>query len=409
MLTLDQLHAQLASGELAGARHIRLSDGLTCFPPALYELAGTLESLDLSGNRLTALPDDFTRFSRLRILFGSGNPFTELPRVLGRMPQLEMVGFKACRITHVSADSLPPRLRWLILTDNRISALPAALGERARLQKLMLACNRLDTLPGSLAQCGRLELLRIAGNRFEAVPPVVFALPSLAWLALAGNPMTQKSEQLALAAHEGKAFFHQDLQVHELLGEGASGHIHRASHFRSGAERAMALKVFKAGQTSDGTPQSELAAGLSAGRHPQLLTPLAAVHGCPGGALAMALPLLASAMQPLAGPPSLQSCTRDVYAADARFAPAAARRLLDGLRGAVAHLHGRGLLHGDLYAHNILWNPATGDMVLSDFGAAALLHELPEKQAAQLQQIELRALRHLEAEVQARIATPSRS
>ena len=83
MLTLDQLHAQLASGELAGARHIRLSDGLTRFPPALYELAGTLESLDLSGNRLTALPDDFTRFSRLRILFGSGNPMHDIRNLIG--------------------------------------------------------------------------------------------------------------------------------------------------------------------------------------------------------------------------------------------------------------------------------------------------------------------------------------
>jgi hypothetical protein len=404
MLTLDQLHAQLASGKLAGARHIRLSDGLTRFPPALYELADTLETLDLSGNRLTALPDDFARFSRLRILFASGNPFTELPRVLGHMPRLEMVGFKACTIQEVSADSLPPQLRWLILTDNRIRTLPHALGERTRLQKLMLACNRLDTLPDNLAQCGRLELLRIAGNRFQAIPPVVFELPELAWLALAGNPMTQKSEQLALAAHAGKAFLHQDLQVHELLGEGASGHIHRAIHARSSVEQAVALKVFKAGQTSDGTPQSELAAGLAAGRHPQLLTPLAAVQGCPGDALAMALPLLPPGMLPLAGPPSLQSCTRDVYAADACFEPEAARRLLDGLRGAVAHLHGRGLLHGDLYAHNVLWNPATGEAVLSDFGAAALLHELPERQMTQLQQIELRALRHLEVEVQARTA-----
>jgi serine/threonine protein kinase len=40
---------------------------------------------------------------------------------------------------------------------------------------------------------------------------------------------------------------------------------------------------------------------------------------------------------------------------------------------ALAHLHQRGVLHGDVYAHNILWNPATGDALLSDFGAATLL------------------------------------
>ena len=113
MLTLEQFHSGLANGSLARAHHIRLSDGLTEFPAALYQLAETLEILDLSGNQLTTLPDDLTRFARLRILFASNNPFSELPRVLGRMPQLEMVGFKACRIEHVPEDSLPPRLRWL--------------------------------------------------------------------------------------------------------------------------------------------------------------------------------------------------------------------------------------------------------------------------------------------------------
>ena len=400
MLTLDQLHSQIADGRLAKARHIRLSDALTAFPQALYALADTLEVLDLSGNQLSTLPDDLTRLPKLRILFASNNPFTELPRVLGRMPQLEMVGFKACQIRSVPADSLPPRLRWLILTDNQISQLPDTLGQRPRLQKLMLACNQLRDLPASLAQCQNLELLRISGNGFTSLPDVALQLPQLAWLALAGNPMTQKSEQLALDGRALAAISYQNLRIADLLGEGASGHIYRAVH--TGDGQALALKVFKAGQTSDGTPQSELAAGLSAGTHPHVLTPLARVDGQPGGKLAMALPLLPAQWLPLAGPPSLDSCTRDVYAAHARFGRAAAMRMLAGIRSALAHLHTQGLLHGDLYAHNILWNPATGESVLSDLGAAALLHDLPAAQRAQLQQIELRALRVLEQEVQAR-------
>ncbi len=401
MLTLAQFHCGLADGSLAHAHHIRLSDGLTAFPEALYALADTLEILDLSGNQLTHLPDDLTRFRKLRILFASDNPFTELPRVLGRMPQLEMVGFKACQIRDVPADSLPAQLRWLILTDNQITELPSTLGERPRLQKLMLACNQLQALPASLAQCQQLELLRISSNQFTAIPDVVLQLPHLAWLALAGNPITQKSEQLARASRALEGISYQNLQVGALLGEGASGHIYRA--VRSPDGQAVALKVFKAGQTSDGTPQSELAAGLAAGQHPHLLTPLAPVTNHPDGKLAMALPLLPDGLQPMAGPPSFASCTRDVYAQGARFAPHAATRLLACIRDALAHLHGRGILHGDLYAHNILWNPATGDATLSDLGAAALLHDLPTQQKAQLLQMELRALRLLEQELQARI------
>ena len=400
MLTLKQFHSQLAEGTLAGSRHLRISDALTEFPQALYALADSLEILDLSGNQLSQLPADLPRFKKLRILFASNNPFTELPAVLGQMPELEMVGFKACQIAHVPGQSLPLRLRWLILTDNRLQELPESIGQCARLQKLMLSCNQLQQLPKGLVRCQKLELLRIASNRFEQLSELIFALPQLAWLAMAGNPITQKSELLALDEHGAEAISYQNLQLGEKLGEGASGHIYRASH----AGHDLALKVFKAAHTSDGTPQSELAAGLAAGSHPNLLTPLGPVSDLPEQQLAMAMPLLPAAMQALAQPPSFDSCTRDVYAADQRFSPQAAQHLLQGVQSAVAHLHARGVLHGDLYAHNILWNAATGEAMLSDFGAAALLQSLPPKQIAQLQQIELRALRHLTAEVQARMA-----
>ncbi|QXZ08414.1 hypothetical protein KUF54_09875 [Comamonas sp. Y33R10-2] len=398
MLTLKQFHSQLADGTLASARHIQLSDSLTEFPQALYALADSLEVLDLSGNQLTQLPGDLTRFKKLRILFASGNPFTELPAVLGQMPALEMVGFKACRIEHVPANSLPPRLRWLILTDNRLQTLPDTLGQCPRLQKLMLSCNQLRSLPSSLAQCQKLELLRIASNQFEQLPEVIFELPALAWLAMAGNPMTQKSELQVLESPALELIFYQNLQIHELLGQGASGHIYRASH----GNQSLALKLFKAAHTSDGTPQSELAAGLAIGQHPQLLTPLAQVLGAPDGQLATALPLLDASMQPLAGPPSFDSCTRDVYGAEQKFSPFAAQRLLQAMQSALTQLHVRGVLHGDFYAHNILWNAATGDAMLSDFGAAAMTEALPKAQVAQLQQIELRALRHLHQEIQTR-------
>ena len=404
MQSLDEFQQQLRSGQLKGARQIKLYAGLEQFPAELFELADSLEILDLSNNQLSQLPEDLWRFHKLRILFASNNPFAELPAVLGRCPQLEMLGFKACRIAHVPAQSLPPRLRWLILTDNQLGELPEELGQCTRLQKLMLSCNQLTALPGSLAHCRQLELLRIASNRFTQLPEVIWQLPQLAWLAMAGNPMTQKSELLEPVNRAQKAIFYQNLQLHEELGQGASGHIYRATLQGSHQpHQSIAVKVFKAAHTSDGTPQSELAAGLAAGQHPHLLTPLAAVTGHPQQQLAMALPLLASELQVLAGPPSFDSCTRDVYAAGALFTSAAAEKLLHSVRSALAHLHGLGIVHGDLYAHNILWNPATGDAVLSDLGAACLTHELPQKQMAQLQQIELRALRHLEEEIQARI------
>ena len=79
MHTLEQLRR----GELAGARRLDLSAGLTELPDEILSLADSLEVLNLSGNRLRHLPDWLPRLGKLRILFCSDNPFEKVPVVLG--------------------------------------------------------------------------------------------------------------------------------------------------------------------------------------------------------------------------------------------------------------------------------------------------------------------------------------
>jgi hypothetical protein len=370
MHTLEQLR----SGALAGTRRLDLSCGLTELPPEVFDLADTLEVLNLTGNRLHELPPDLGRLQRLKIVFCSSNDFTHLPESLGDCPALEMVGFKANRIQQVPAAALPPKLRWLILTDNAIEQLPAELGQRPALQKLMLAGNLLDALPPGLANAQRLELLRLSANRFTELPGWLTELPRLAWLALAGNPLGwQRTEPAPLPRMAWDR-----LRLAERLGEGASGHIHRA-HLEDAPGDALALKLFKGAVTSDGLPEHELAACQAAGQHPALCTPSAELDGHPEGARGMLLPLLPPELVNLAGPPSFDSCTRDVYAPGFTMPAGAALRLARTMAGALAHLHQRGVMHGDFYAHNILWNPASGDAMLSDLGGATLL---PDDQPA---------------------------
>jgi Leucine-rich repeat (LRR) protein len=54
---------------------IRIRENLTRFPDEILEYQDTLELLDLSGNRLSALPDALAGFERLRVLFLSDNDF----------------------------------------------------------------------------------------------------------------------------------------------------------------------------------------------------------------------------------------------------------------------------------------------------------------------------------------------
>ncbi|MDB5930590.1 MAG: protein kinase [Polaromonas sp.] len=413
MTTLEQLR----SGALAGSRRLTLSCGLTRFPPEIFSLADTLEILDLSNNALAALPDGLARLHRLRIIFCSNNRFTELPAVLGRCPALTMIGFRANQISRVPAAALPPALRWLVLTDNRIGELPAGIGGCTELQKLMLAGNRLQALPPEMATCTRLELLRIAANRFDALPGWLLALPRLAWLGFAGNPLSHLAEadeaaQAAEAAAQGELpparIDWRSLALQQPLGEGASGVIHQAVWQRGERSQPVAVKLFKGAMTSDGLPQSEMAACLGAGAHPNLI----AVHGQiahhPAGASGLVMALVAPRFRSLSAPPSLASCTRDIYEGGTQFTLDAVLRLAGGMVSAMRQLQARGILHGDLYAHNILY-AEDGQALLGDFGAASLFAADGGAQALALERIEVRAFACLLEELLARCKLPAGS
>ncbi|KUG08585.1 protein kinase [Solirubrum puertoriconensis] len=388
MHTLEQLR----TGQLAGATRLDLSCGLTEFPREIFDLADTLEILNLSGNALSALPADLGRLHRLRILFCSDNQFTAVPEVLGQCPQLSMVGFKANRIRTLPAAALPPQLRWLILTDNELEELPAEIGNCTQLQKLMLAGNRLRHLPETLAQCTGLELLRIAANRFEALPEWLLQMPRLAWLAYAGNPFADRIEEAAVARRPIVGIDWATLQLEQQLGEGASGIIHRARWQPElpAPQAEVAVKLFKGAVTSDGLPHSEMAACISAGAHPNLIAVAGKIQQHPAGAEGLVLQLIEPRFGNLAGPPSFATCTRDVYAAGTRFSLPEVLRIALGIASAVRHLHSRGILHGDLYAHNILVAEG-GECLLGDFGAACFFDPSDEATAQALQQVEARA------------------
>jgi hypothetical protein len=382
MHTLEQLR----SGALAGTRRLDLSCGLTELPQEVFALADTLKVLNLSGNRLRDLPHQLPRLHKLQVVFASDNDFTALPEVLGDCPALHMVGFKANRIAHVPAAALPPALRWLTLTDNAIGHLPTELGQRPALQKLMLAGNRLQALPDSLQNAQRLELLRVSANRLSQVPGWLTELPRLSWLALAGNPMGW----VCPAGPELPRIAWPNLTHGPLLGEGASGHIYQVQ--ASAWPQPLALKLFKGEMTSDGLPEDELAACLAAGQHPVLTTPVARLTGHPAQAQGLLMPLIPAAHINLAGPPSLQSCTRDVYPPGFQLSAALALRIACDVAGAVAHLHQRGVMHGDLYAHNILIDPVHGQARLGDFGAATRLPTDQPELCQSLLALEVRAL-----------------
>jgi Protein tyrosine and serine/threonine kinase/Leucine rich repeat len=398
METIDLLR----SGQLQGMKRLDLAAGLTEFPIEIFDLADSLEILNLSDNKLRSLPADLGRLHKLKIIFLSNNDFEEVPKVLADCPNLSMVGFKSNKIRVLGENILPLNVRWLILTDNQLERLPNSIGRLEKLQKLMLAGNQLRSLPDEMVACQNLELIRLAANRLESLPSWLFSLPRLSWLAYAGNPCC-----VANLSPTVSTIPWADLTLADTLGEGASGVISQGV-WQSPAQPQtdVAIKIFKGAMTSDGSPADEMNACIAAGGHPHLVGALGKIIDRPDNRSGLILSLIPPDYQNLGNPPSLDSCTRDTYAVNTSFSIETVLRIAIGIASAAAHLHFQGIMHGDLYAHNILVNES-GHSLLGDFGAASSYDRSDEIAGAALEKLEVRAFGCLLEDLLERVQVPS--
>lgn len=380
---------QLRNGQLAGIQRLQLSEQLTKLPREILTLSDSLEILDVSNNLLCELPEWLTELTQLKIVFASNNRFTRLPLVLGQCERLEMVGFKSNQIVRVAEESLPEQLRWLILTDNQIEQLPESLGHRPRLQKLALAGNKITALPKSFKNLLNLELVRLSANQLDVFPQVLLELPKLAWMAFAGNPFCERLSHNESVPQISSASY----SMNHVLGQGASGVISHANwldkDFDFPAE--VAVKVFKGEVTSDGYPQDELQACLQAGHHTNLVKSIAQVNE--DNHLALVMELIPSDYFNLGLPPTLDTCTRDVFKSEFTLDVEKIEHIVDQMLNVFSHLHDNKVCHGDLYAHNVLIN-TQGEMIFGDFGAASVYDYLTDAQQQGVRRVEARALSH---------------
>lgn len=377
----------LQSGQLVGAKRLKLSAGLTAIPPEIFALADSLEILDLANNRLQALPDEFACLHNLKIVFLSHNDFEVFPEILAHCPRLSMIGLKANRLRVLGAQSLPPTIRWLILTDNQLEQIPGSIAACLRLQKLMLAGNRLRSLPGDLVACQNLELLRISANQLTHLPEELLTLPRLSWLAYAGNPLCEK---ILTTMPDLPKIHWTDLTFGATLGEGASGVTYKAIWQQAGQAVEVAVKLFKGGITSDGFPSDEMRAGMLAGTHPNLVQGLGQLCHHPDNVAGLVFAFIPADYKILGHPPDFETCTRDTFPTAQTFALPVLLQIARGVAAAAAHLHAKGILHGDLYAHNTLVN-SSGNCLLGDFGAASFYDATNQPLGRALERIEVRA------------------
>lgn len=358
----------------------------------------SLTKLNLPGCGLSSLPSNFqSQLPNLSILFCPNNHFKELPPVIGSCPRLQMVSFKSNGMLSIHPDSLQPQLRWLILTDNSLTTIPPEIGRLPLLQKLMLSGNQIKEIPSEISNCRNLELVRLASNKLATPPMALLELPNLAWVGLSSNPflseITAKQEEQGLFSSL-PVLSDPILEKEDdgnILGSGASGIVRKVLL----GDQHVAVKTYVGRMTSDGSPDQERLLSLAAStvKSPFLIELL----GQTPHKKSLVMELLEN-FEALAGPPNMESCSRDVYPDDFSLPVKEGKSLVSGLLQVMMELHARGIMHGDFYGHNILISDGAKKVKLSDFGAG-FFYDTKEKYGACLEQIEVRAFSILVNEV----------
>lgn len=355
MQTLQQLN----NNELIGIKRLKISDNLTEFPNKIFELGDSLEILDLSNNKLSSLPN-LERLTNLKIAFFSNNLFKEVPDAFKGCKNLYMLGLKANQIKEFSENILPLSISWLILTDNQIEKLPESIGDLVKLQKVALAGNKLTSLPLTMKNCKNLELLRLSANNLKEIPKWLYTLPKLSWLAFSGNDCSlRKKAQLDDSSMD-------TLELSEKLGEGASGLIYKA--YCKNLKKDVAVKLFKGAVTSDGYAIDEMNTYMSIGKHNNLINVISKIEE--EKHLGLVLALIPKTYKNLGFPPTFDTCTRDIFSHEYTISCEDIYKIATDILSVSIHLHERNIMHGDLYAHNILINEYS-HCYLGDFGASS--------------------------------------
>eukprot|EP00121_Abeoforma_whisleri_P003523 Awhi_evm1s3165 len=77
------------------------------------------------------------------------------------------------------------------LSKNKLTELPASIGELANLQQLNCSQNELSSLPSSLNKCQSLQYLNLSGNNFFRFPQEILSLSNLQHLFFGVNNLVE--------------------------------------------------------------------------------------------------------------------------------------------------------------------------------------------------------------------------
>lgn len=158
-------------------------------PSAVFSLSN-LQELDLRDNKLTTVEEilSLQHCRRLVTLRLWHNKITYIPEHISKLHSLETLD-----VSWNKLHKLPSRLfyctklRHLDVSHNQLTSLPPEVGILQGLQFFSAAFNSLETLPEELFSCKRLKTLALGNNCLSSLSPRVANLAQLVRLEIKGN------------------------------------------------------------------------------------------------------------------------------------------------------------------------------------------------------------------------------
>ncbi len=150
---------------------------MTSFPSELLSFAATLTSLNLSFNKLVALPATIAAFENLQTLDVRNNALSSLPNDIGRLVKLQdiVLAMNSFSILPPALAGLP-KLTTIVASDNKLQVIDVGLLKSLPiLNCLDLTNNSIDSVPNELGFLQTLKSLKLEGNAFKVPRPAILA------------------------------------------------------------------------------------------------------------------------------------------------------------------------------------------------------------------------------------------
>ncbi|KAM3509519.1 hypothetical protein MY11210_006290 [Beauveria gryllotalpidicola] len=216
---LDSNCLQILS-QMTALRDLKLANNNLSGPlNAAISLLDGLEVLDLHDNKLSSLPEDMHKMSRLRILDLGQNNFesisfaaladlplsqlvlrqnkltgTLIEDPIDAMRTLQTLDISCNQIKYIMPSSTVvafPALHTLSASMNRLQELPE-MSSWSSLLTLTLDENGIAAIPESFMSLTKLRQVDFSGNDIRVVPPELSRMDSLSMIRLSGNPLRDK-------------------------------------------------------------------------------------------------------------------------------------------------------------------------------------------------------------------------